>query len=410
MDDRATDINDVSPCSLAHMVGQRNVVAQVAVGLEAAWADGKKFDSALLVGPPGVGKSALAHIIAQEMASQLHEVLGQAIRTPGDLNALLLAAQDRDVVHIDEAHELRKQYQTSLYLALDRRRVPLQGGKSGHGPQSIPLSDFTVLLSTTDEYSLLQPLRDRMKLVLRFDFYAVEDLAILVRQRSQALRWQVDEELFALIAQRARGTPRLALRLLHSSRRVARASCETTITLQHLERACLLEGIDSLGLGPTEQQYLRILAEGATRLNILASRLGLPARTINEVTEPFLLRAGLIFKDHQGLRELTALGREHVFRFERLRPLLKWLGCSVFRGLGFTSFKKRACFPRLSIVCRIGVQFTSKSCKKCVSKYDGGIAVSTVDPCCSMRVVSAPALGNRSPNRKPRKYRPLFIP
>jgi Holliday junction DNA helicase RuvB len=313
-----TDINDVSPCSLAHMVGQRSVVAQVAVALEAAWADGKKFDSALLAGPPGVGKSALAHIIAQEMASQLHEVLGQAIRTPGDLNALLLGAQDRDIVHIDEAHQLHKLYQTSLYLALDRRRVFVQGGKSGRGPQSIPLNDFSVLLSTTDEYSLLQPLRDRMKLVLRFEFYGVEDLAILVRQRSQALRWQVDGELFALIAQRARGTPRLALRLLQSARRVARASGETTITLQHLERACLLEGIDSLGLGPTEQQYVRILADGASRLNILASRLGLPARTVSEVTEPFLLRAGLIFKDHQGLRELSAPGREHVSNLRQI--------------------------------------------------------------------------------------------
>jgi Holliday junction DNA helicase RuvB len=313
--DRATDINDVAPCSLSHMIGQKSVVAQVAVGLEAAWADGKKFDSALLVGAPGLGKSALAHIIAQEMASELHEVLGQSITGPADLNALLLAAKDRDVIHVDEAHELDKLYQTSLYLAIDRRRIFIQGGRSGRAPQSIPISDFTVLLSTTDEYSLLQPLRDRMKLVLRFDFYAVEDLAILVRQRSDALRWPVDAEVFPLIAQRSRGTPRLALRLLQSCRRVSRAEGQSTITLQHLQRACLLEGIDRLGLGPTEQEYLRILAEGSTRLNVIASRLGLPARTISQVTEPFLIRAGLMVKDDAGRRELTVLGRDHVSKY-----------------------------------------------------------------------------------------------
>jgi holliday junction DNA helicase RuvB len=306
------EMSDVAPSSLSHLIGQKNVVDQVAVALEAAFADAKKFDSALLVGPPGLGKSALAHVIAQEMAAELHEVLGQSIGGPGDLNALLLAAKERDVVHIDEAHEMDKRYQTSLYLAIDRRQIFLQGGRSGRAPQNIPISDFTLLLSTTDEFCLLQPLRDRMRLLLRFDFYAVDDLAILVHQRSQALRWSVDDELFAQIARRSRGTPRLALRLLQSCRRVCRAEGEATITLRHLERACLLEGLDGLGLGATEQEYLRILAEGSTRLNVIASKLGLPARTVSEVTEPFLIRAGMIIKDHQGLRELTALGREHV--------------------------------------------------------------------------------------------------
>jgi Holliday junction DNA helicase RuvB len=151
-----------------------------------------------------------------------------------------------------------------------------------------------------------------MKLILRFQFYDPDELATIVRQRSHALHWRVEESVFPQIAQRSRGTPRLALRLLQACRRVCRAEGGSAITHAHLQRACLLEQIDALGLGPTEQQYLRILAEGATRLNVLASMIGLPPRTLASVTEPFLIRAGLMVKDDKGRRQLTALGREHL--------------------------------------------------------------------------------------------------
>jgi holliday junction DNA helicase RuvB len=310
-ENNASEINDVAPTSIRHLIGQHGVIAQVAVALDAAQMDAKKFECSLLVGPPGMGKSALAAVIAQEMATDFQEVLGQSITSPADLNALLLRANPRDVIHIDEAHELGKPFQTSLYLALDKRKIVLSGGK-GSSPQSLPLTDFTVLLSTTDEYSLLQPLRDRMRLTLRFEFYSADELASVVSQRSQALGWDVQEELMPVIAQRSRGTPRLALRLLQSCRRVCRAEGEETLTSAHLNRACQLEQIDSLGLGPTEQKYLRILANGSSRLNVVASMLGLPSRTVSEVTEPFLIRAGLVVKDDQGRRQLTAKGREHL--------------------------------------------------------------------------------------------------
>lgn len=303
------EINEVNPSSLAHIIGQQSVVDQVRVAIEAAFADTRKFDHALLVGPPGVGKTVLAQVIAEEMAVEFNEALGQSIKNPGDLNALLLAAKDKSVLHLDEAHELKKEFQTALYRAIEGRKLFIQGRSS---VQSIPLADFTLLLSTTDEYRLLQPLRDRMKLILRFQFYTKEELTILLRQRSRALNWSVDEGVFAQVAQRARGTPRLALRLLQSARRVCRAEGERAITLSHLERACGLEQIDSLGLGPTEQAYLRILAEGDTRLNVIASRLGLPPRTVSQVTEPFLIRSGMVIKDDNGRRQLTAVGREHL--------------------------------------------------------------------------------------------------
>jgi Holliday junction DNA helicase RuvB len=307
---QANEINDVAPSSLSHIVGQRGVVQQVKVALDAAQEDGQKFDHALQVGPPGIGKTQMASVIAQEMASEFHEILGQSIKNAGDLNAVLLATNDRDILHIDEAHELKKEFQTALYRAIEGRKLFIQGRASR--VQSIPLADFSLLLSTTDEYCLLQPLRDRCRLILRFQFYSPEELTTLLQQRSRALNWTMDEAAYPLIAQRSRGTPRLALRLLQSARRVCRAEGEKSITTDHLERACNLESIDALGLGPTEQQYLRILAEGDSRLNVIASRIGLPPRTVSQVTEPFLIRVGLVIKDDQGRRQLTATGREHL--------------------------------------------------------------------------------------------------
>ena len=207
---------------------------------------------------------------------------------------------------------MSKSLQTTLYLALDQKKILIPGGKGGSPPMSIPIQDFTLLLATTDEYQLLQPLRDRMKLTLRFDFYSVDELIQIVLQRSRGLGWNVDEEVFPAIATNGRGTPRLALRLLESAHRVCRAEGQHIITVSHLQRACGLEQIDSMGLGPTEQRYLEIIANGSTRLNVIASMFGLPRRTVSEVTEPFLLRSGLIIKDDQGRRQLTALCREHL--------------------------------------------------------------------------------------------------
>lgn len=311
-DDLPREIQDVAPTSLAHLIGQKNVVAQIEVALDAAHMDGQKFDHALLVGPPGLGKSALARVIAAEMATDIHEVLGQSVSGPADLNALLLGAKDRDVIHIDECHELGPEQQTALYMGLDQGRIILAGGRSGRTPQSIPLADFTLLMSTTDEYRLLQPLRDRMKMVLRFDFYSDNELVEVVKQRSRAVGWRVEEDVLPEIARRSRGTPRLALRLLQSCRRVCRAVGERVITIAHLRRACLLEQLDDHGLGPVEQKYLEILDQGVSRLNVVSSKLGLPSRTVAEVNEPYLIRAGLVIKDDQGRRILSSKGREHL--------------------------------------------------------------------------------------------------
>jgi len=247
------------------------------------------------------------------MKTTLYEVLGQSLKTAADLNSLLLEVeQDRSVVHVDEAHEIDRMNQTALLYALDQRRVFLQGSKSG--AQSIPISDFTLLLSTTDDYALVQPLRERMKLVLRFQFSTTEDLTTILAQRSEALGWQVDRRVLPFIAERARGTPRLALRLLQACRRASRADHETEITLEHMRRAFLMEEIDDLGLGRVESDYLTLLASGGSALWAIASTLGLPPRTVSLVVEPYLFRQGLIVKDERNRRQLTRKGREHLSR------------------------------------------------------------------------------------------------
>ena len=148
--------------------------------------------------------------------------------------------------------------------------------------------------------------------MLRFEFYSEEELTTVLKHRAKCLRWEVEEQVLPLIAKRSRGTPRLALRLLQACYRVCRSTGEIGITQDHLQRACDLEQIDEIGLGPIEQRYVGVLREGPSRLNMIASLLGLPARTIAHVTEPFLIRAGLVVKDDQGKRQLTGAGYEHA--------------------------------------------------------------------------------------------------
>jgi Holliday junction DNA helicase RuvB len=228
------DIHDAAPSSLSHIVGQKSVVDQLKVALDAAFEDGKRLDDCLLVGPAGLGKTQIASVLAMELATTFHEALGQSITSSADLNALLLAAKDKEIIFIDEVHELQRVFQTALYLALDKRKVTIIGSRN---VQSIPLAKFTLVLGTTDEYCLLSPLRDRMKLVLRFQFYAEPEIQQIVAHRAKALEWDVENLVPPFIAKRSRGVPRLALRLLQACRRVCRAEGEQKITLERLRRA-----------------------------------------------------------------------------------------------------------------------------------------------------------------------------
>jgi Holliday junction DNA helicase RuvB len=263
----------------------------------------------LLLGGAGQGKSTLASVIAQEMASPFHEVLGQNIQKPSDLAALLLQTSDRSVVHIDEAHELRKEIQTLLYICLDQRVLKVPGGGA---VESIPLADFTLLLSTTDEYSLLPPLVSRMKLSLHLEYYTATDLQRIVSTRARELGWRLDEAILPLIAQRSRSTARRSLNILQSSRRVCRSEGEDFITMEHLLKAMEIDGIDSAGLEKRDRTYLRLLLEKPMKVNVLSSTLGTPVKTLTTHIEPPLIRLGWITKDEQGRRVITEKTRRHL--------------------------------------------------------------------------------------------------
>jgi holliday junction DNA helicase RuvB len=305
------EINDVQPTSLSHLIGNRGVTNQVKVAMDAAFEDDHRFPHAVMVGPPGMGKSTLASVISKEMAVPFHEVLGQNLRNTGDLNSLLLQTEPRAIIHIDEVHEAPTAIQTALYMALDKRQIMVRGGST---VTALPVNDFTLLLSTTEEHDILQPLRDRMRLTLRFDFYTELDLFQVVATRAKGLGWDIDDVIPSLIASRGRGTPRIALKLLQAARRCCRAAGESLITAAHLRQACELESIDPFGLGFIEQKYLSLLVDGPRRVNVIASALGIPAKTLTSVQEPTLIRLGLIDKDDVSRRYLTSKGREHLFR------------------------------------------------------------------------------------------------
>ncbi len=303
--------NDFRPNALSHLVGQEHVRQVVSTALDYSFQEQVSFPHALALGPPGVGKTAMARVISQELASGFHECLASAITSPAEFFAVLMRAKDLDVVFFDELHVLDPAYQHALLIATDEGKIFLPNSNGG-APQAINLAKFSLIAATTDEHKVIRPLVDRFKLILRFSYYTKVELAEIVRTRAKGLGWQIKSDVADPIAERSKGVPRLAIRLLQSCWRVCRAGGDHTITRKHLERACALEQIDANGLDATEQQYLVLLANGPLRLNVLSSILGLPARTVSHVTESFLIRSGLVTKDKNGMRMLTAKGMEHL--------------------------------------------------------------------------------------------------
>ena len=306
-------LNEQIVPTLDHVVGQARAVAVLKTAIDAYFferskvGDAQAFPHTLITGPAGTGKTLLSEIVSRELAANLHIELAQNIKFPEQVHGLLMLLEPGDVLFLDEVHELPQMAQVTLYRALE-------DGKLFLGKQLIvTLPPFTLIGATTDEFLLTKSMRDRFRLVLRLTHYSDDEMAKLVHQRAKRLGWSIDDNAIAAIGKRSRGVPRLAVRLLEATKRIASAEGTESLTAAHVERMCQMEGIDFLGLDHIEQQYLRLLreADSPVRLNIIATHLGLPRRTIEAVIEADLIRLGLVTKTEKG-RMLTATGRQHL--------------------------------------------------------------------------------------------------
>lgn len=307
------DVSDTVPTSLDSFVGQEYVLAAVKVALDASRNDGTRFPHALFVGPPGLGKSNLVQIIANELGVQLRETLAQTLIHTNDIAALLLEGESRQIIFLDECDELDVGHQTLLYRALAERKLFLPQGRGSRAMRCLPLEDFTFIMASNHESRLARPLVERFKMVCRFEFYSAQEILALLTDRAAALGWNCKDDVLPRIAQVSRGVPRIGLRLLESVRRTARSENAEILTASHFGRMCRIEGLNGRGLDRTECSYLRILGEEgkAVRVGVIADRLGLPTRTVSGVIESFLVRERLISRSDDG-RALTDAGVRYV--------------------------------------------------------------------------------------------------
>jgi Holliday junction DNA helicase RuvB len=269
-----------------------------------------------LVGPSGTGKTAIGKAIHCELANmKFVETNGEMLNSSSELNHILLTADHDTTILIDEAQALNSKNQHILLTAISEH-VLFACKKGSARKQAIPLSDFTLLLASTHEFMLQDALRNRARLICRTDYYDDETLADILAQRAYALGWEIEsQEVLYEIGRRSKATPRIAIqRNLQMAWNIACSNNRTVITMDDVNKAFYLLQIDPLGLDTIERNYLTELSKHKSmKLNVIASKLGLPARTISSVIEPYLLRQELIYKDGSN-RVITDKGKEHIQR------------------------------------------------------------------------------------------------
>ena len=304
------------PRSLDEFVGQERTKEQLAIALEAAKARGEALDHVLLAGPPGLGKTSLAYIVREELGVGIRTVAGPAVERKGDMAAILTSLEDRDVLFIDEIHRLNHAVEEILYPALEDFRLDIIVGQ---GPAArtltLDLPPFTLVGATTRTGLLTTPLRDRFGMTYRLDYYGIEDLTTIVGRSAHILRVEIDPEAATEIARRARGTPRVANRILRRVRDVAEVRHDGAVTVDVAREALALLDVDADGLERIDREILAAIAVkfggGPVGLSTLAVALGEEPDTIEDVYEPYLLQLGFLKRTPRG-RVATPLAYAHL--------------------------------------------------------------------------------------------------
>jgi Holliday junction DNA helicase RuvB len=314
-DERAVEVA-LRPRSLDEVIGQQRVREQLSLVLEAARSRGRTPDHVLLSGPPGLGKTTLAMIIAAEMSSPLRLTSGPAITHAGDLAAILSGLNEGDVLFVDEIHRMSRPAEEMLYLAMEDFRVDVVIGK-GPGATAIPLEipPFTLVGATTRAGLLPGPLRDRFGFTAHLEFYEPDELDQIVRRSAGLLEVTAEPDGTVEIASRSRGTPRIANRLLRRVRDYAQVRGDGMVTLDVARRALDLFEVDQSGLDRLDRAVLQALCTrfggGPVGISTLAVAVGEERETVEEVAEPFLVRSGMLARTPRG-RVATPAAWEHL--------------------------------------------------------------------------------------------------